>query len=186
MQQVEIYKVIKGFENYSVSNLGNVKNNKTERILKSSDEGHGYLKLTLIKNKVRKTVKVHKLVANAFLLNPEHKVCIDHINGVRTDNKMNNLRFASHSQNSQNKSISSNNISGTTGVSFHRSTNKWCAKIGLNNKQIHIGLYETKDEAIQARIYKANQLYGVFVHHTQKIRNEIDLLEADLLAVINN
>ena len=50
---VETYKQIKGFENYSVSDHGNVRNNKTGRILKGKDNGRGYLEVTLMKNKTR-------------------------------------------------------------------------------------------------------------------------------------
>ncbi len=184
MQQ-EIYKIIKDYPNYSVSNLGNVKNNKTNRILKLTDN-NGYLKVGLMKNKIRKNMRVHRLVGQAFIPNPNGKLCIDHISGDTADNNVNNLRWATYQENMQNRSISSDNTSGTTGVYFNKATNKWEAKIGLNGKLQHIGLYNTKEEAITARKAKANLLFGAFTHHSQKIRNELDELEAEFQAILGN
>ncbi len=74
---VEIFNKIDEFENYSVSDHGNVRNDKTCRILKASDR-HGYLGVVLMKNKTRYDKTIHKLTAEAFLLNPENKKCVDH------------------------------------------------------------------------------------------------------------
>ncbi len=82
--------------------------------------------------------------------------------------------------------MNSNNTSGTSGVSFNKQRNKWSAYIKFNYRKIHIGLYETKQEAITARLTKANLLYGAFTHHSQKIRTELDELEAEFQAILNN
>jgi hypothetical protein len=186
MQQIEEFKIIKDYENYSISNLGNVKNNKTGRILKSSDTGRGYLAVVLMKNKIRKSVLLHRLIAIAFIPNPNNKLIVDHADNDKHNNNVNNLRWCTHAENMQNRSISSDNTSGTTGVYFYKASNKWEAKIGLNGKLKHIGSYTTKEEAIQARITKANLLYGAFTHHSQKIRNELDELEAEFQALLGN
>ncbi len=185
MQQ-EIYKIIKDYENYSVSNLGNVKNNKTNRILKTRVNCNGYLIIDLYKNNIRKTMKLHRLIGQAFIPNPNNKLCIDHIDTDTTNNYVNNLRWCTHAENMQNRSISSDNTSGSTGVSYHKKSNKWSARIGINGKQQHIGLYETKEEAITARKLKANLLFGAFTHHSQKIRTELEILEAEFMAILNN
>ncbi len=104
---VETYKNIVGFENYSVSDLGNVINDKTGRMFKGNDNGDGYLQLALMKNKSRHNKKIHQLVAAAFLLNPENKHCVDHIDNDRQNNNIINLRFSTLSQNNQNRSLSS-------------------------------------------------------------------------------
>jgi hypothetical protein len=96
------------------------------------------------------------------------------------------LRWCTHAENMQNHSMNSNNTSGTSGVYFHKAANKWQANIGFNGKQQHIGLYETKEEAITARKAKANLLYGAFTHHSQKIRTELEILEAEFQAILNN
>lgn len=76
---------------------------------------------------------------------------IDHINRVRHDNRWVNLREVTHSENNQNQRMSRSNTSGHTGVYWHALTSKWRASIGLNNRQIHIGLFETLEEAVAAR-----------------------------------
>jgi hypothetical protein len=98
---VETYKKIEGFEDYSVSDHGNVRNDQTGRILKGKDNRCGYLEVTLMKNKKRYYKIIHRLSAEAFLLNPENEKCVDHIDNDRQNNNVINLRFATHSQNQQ-------------------------------------------------------------------------------------
>ena len=111
---METFKIIEGFENYSVSDHGNVKNNKTGRILKEAFDGGGYVHLTLD----GKSKKIHRLVAVAFLENPENKKCVDHIENHRSNNNLNNLRWATASENSQNKTIHKNSKSRVKGYIF--------------------------------------------------------------------
>ena len=76
---------------------------------------------------------------------------IDHINGIRDDNRIDNLRLVSSSENSRNMAIGKKNKSGVIGVSFYKSRNKWRATIMSNNKQKHLGYFGNKDDAISAR-----------------------------------
>ena len=92
---------------YQVSNLGRVKslgNDKTrkERILKVTPDKGGYLQVFLYKNGKRKTFKVHRLVATMFIPNPENKTFIDHINTIRDDNRVENLRWVTQKENNNN------------------------------------------------------------------------------------
>lgn len=89
---------------------------------------------------------------------------IDHINHDRADNRFENLREATNSQNSKNLSIFSNNTSGHTGVSFDKSTNKWRARIGLERKLTFLGYFENLDEAVAAR-KEAEQAMGFHPNH---------------------
>ena len=104
----EIWKDIPGYEGlYQVSSLGRVKSlvrkgKKQEIILRQSENGWGYLQVRLTKNSISKTYKVHRLVAQAFIPNPQNYRCIDHINTIRTDNRVENLRWVSHKENSAN------------------------------------------------------------------------------------
>lgn len=76
--QVEVYKTIKGYENYMVSSLGNVKNIKTGRILKPRRNIYGYALLNLCSNGEISPFMVHRLVAQAFISNPENKPQVNH------------------------------------------------------------------------------------------------------------
>ena len=148
----ETYKKIEGFENYSVSDFGNVRNDKSGRILKEDDARGGYFRVCLSKNNKKHNKLIHKLTAEAFLLNPENKKCVDHIDNNRHNNKLANLRFATLQQNSQNRPISSNNTSGTKGVRWNQNINKWTAQIKINGKTINLGSFINKDDAINTRV----------------------------------
>ena len=108
----EIWKDIAGYEGwYQVSNMGRVRSldriTSKNRLIKGeirklSVTQHGYLNVSLNKNGVSKTYSVHKLVATAFLENPENKPCIDHIDTCKTNNKVENLRWVTHRENINN------------------------------------------------------------------------------------
>lgn len=111
----EIWKPIDEFEGlYEVSNLARVRsvgkyvrggNNVIyipPHIKQQSINPYGYYYVILYKNNISKTCMVHILVAKAFIPNPENKPCIDHINTIRTDNRIENLRWVTHHENTQN------------------------------------------------------------------------------------
>jgi len=75
---------------------------------------------------------------------------LDHINGIRSDNRICNLRECTHAENHQNKGIQSNNTSGYPGVGWHKLTQKWRAYITLNRKQISLGSFDDKESAYKA------------------------------------
>ena len=190
---MEEYKLIVDYPNYEVSNIGNVRNKTTGRILKATlILNNGYLKVGLSKKKVRKTIDVHKLVSNAFLNNPDDKNCVDHINNNRTDNNVSNLRFATKTENGRNRIMNQNNTSNVKGVSFHKLVKKWRAKITIDGIGVHIGYFENIEDAKQARMKKANEIFGEFVNDCEKLpsiklKSTVKLFKAidDLLNKIN-
>lgn len=101
---MEIWKQIEGYDNYMVSNLGRVKSLKfgKEKVLKYGKDSGGYLTICLCKDGKVKRFLIHRLIAKTFLPNPDNKPCIDHINTNRSDNRVNNLRWATYKDNSNN------------------------------------------------------------------------------------
>jgi hypothetical protein len=86
--------------NYKIDKLGNVyglSNNK----LKPATDKKGYLRVGLMINKKLQTKKVHRLVAQAFIENPQNKPCVNHINCVKSDNRVLNLEWCTHKENTQ-------------------------------------------------------------------------------------
>jgi len=101
---MEEWRVINDFHNYSVSNLGNLMNNKTGKFLKSCVKG-GYLHISLTNGKIKKTLKVHRLVAQAFIENPENKTDVNHKNKNKLDNTLSNLEWMTRKENNQHRCI---------------------------------------------------------------------------------
>lgn len=87
---------------------------------------------------------------------------VDHINGVRNDNRWLNLRRADASQNCWNSKKPSTNTSGAKGVSFHKATGKWQVRIRVRGKQKHIGLFDSVEEAELAFAVAADKFHGEF------------------------
>jgi hypothetical protein len=168
---MEEYRTIKGFEKYSVSNLGNVKNNESNKLLKSNITKYGYRHISFSINKVVTSFQVHRLVGLAFLENNENKSDIDHIDQNRTNNILSNLRWATRSQNCYNKQIYTNNTSGSKGVKFCKQSNKWRSQINIDGIRIHLGIFTDKQDAINIRVQRANELFGIYINDCEKIIN---------------
>jgi len=98
---MESWKRIKNYEDYSVSNYGRIRNDKTGRILKPGKNSCGYFLVVLCKNGIVKTHTIHRLVANAFIPNPENKFTVNHIDGCKTNNHADNLEWNTYSENIQ-------------------------------------------------------------------------------------
>jgi hypothetical protein len=163
----EVYKTIKNFPNYLISNLGNILNKKSGRFLLPSLDKDGYEVVVLSKNDHTTNKKIHRLVAKAFIKNPTNKEVVDHIDNNRTNNRVDNLRWVTSSENSMNRSISSKNKSGYKGVCYDEVNNKWKAYIKINEKQMNIGNYKTKAQAVEARKLKAIDLFGEFMNNCE-------------------
>jgi len=100
---LELFKPIDGYDNYFVSNFGNIKNSKTNKILKQKTEKNGYKRIGLFINGNRKMFLIHRLVGIAFLENPEKKEMIDHIDENKSNNNVKNLRWATNQDNLANQ-----------------------------------------------------------------------------------
>ena len=101
---LEEYRPIKDYEGlYEVSNFGNVRNVKRNTLLKGSLDKDGYHRMCLSKDGKEKNFQVHRLVAIAFIPNDENKPTVDHIIRDLKNNNVNNLRWATFSEQMSNK-----------------------------------------------------------------------------------
>ena len=96
--------------------------------------------------------KVHRLIALAFIANPDGKPCVDHINNNKLDNNISHLRWCSNQENLMNRSMNSRNSSGVKGVTFDERANKWNAQIMIDGICVYLGLFDTIEAATQERV----------------------------------
>lgn len=89
---------------------------------------------------------------------------IDHINGVKTDNRIANLRVVTNQENNRNRPMRRDNSSGVTGVCWHKGINKWCANVRVDGKLKNLGSFNTIEEAAAAR-KQADVQYGYSERH---------------------
>jgi len=135
-------ETINGFENYEIDREGNVWNKKYKRFLKPQLDKDGYLGLILSKDGKPKYLRVHRLIALQFIENPDNLPLVDHIDRDKSNNDLDNLRWVTKSQNNRNKDCK--------GYHWNKKSKKWRAQYRLNKKAIHIGYYDTEDEARNA------------------------------------
>jgi len=141
----ERWKVVEGYENYEVSDNGNVRNTQTGKIIKQRSDKDGYLRLNISKDKKQKTMSVHRIVAEAFCEKKDGCIEVDHINNDKTDNRAINLRWVTKSENQRN--CVRKNATGFAGV-WKTSSGKFAAQCtNKEGKQIHLGCRDTPEEA---------------------------------------
>lgn len=168
-QKMEEFRQITD-SNYEVSNLGTVRNSKTGRVLKPSNS-LGYR--TVGVNGI--TTKVHRLVCSHFLPNPENKRCVNHKNGIKHDNRLENLEWVTHQENFDHAyevlGVRCGNLSGEA---YHHHDNKgimpW--KIGKKKwrvilsdptkktKSISLGYFLEFEEAVEYYIKAHTKRFG--------------------------
>lgn len=152
---VEIWRYIREYEGvYQISNSGKVKSlsrrvkcrgNKTrvlkERVLKPKLDPHtGYYFVNLC-GKRTTYPRIHRLLAEAFIANPHNLPQVDHINRIKTDNRISNLRWSSVSFNARNTERSRRASSKYNGVVFRARDNRFQASVHLKKITVHLGVF---------------------------------------------
>ena len=165
----EIWKSIEGYETYSVSTFGNVRNNKTKRMIKGGINGQGRRTACFYNNKIRETISFHRIIAIAFIPNPDNKKEVDHIDNNPLNNSIENLRWTTRSENQMNRQVTNINLSGIKGVHWCKSKQKWISRVRINGVCFHLGGFDTIEEATTARQTKANEIFGVYTNACEKL-----------------
>ena len=119
-------------------------------------DAHGYPTFTMS----GKNIKVHRFI------HPEWTET-DHANRDKTDNRRCNLRECTHQENNRNRSISSSNKSGTTGVSWEKARKAWYASIRVGGRTKSLGIHKEKSDAITARLAAEQKYFGEFAPITR-------------------
>jgi hypothetical protein len=128
----------------------------------TADDGKGYRNGLIFK----KVYSAHRIIWTMFYgAAPINQ--IDHINGIRSDNRISNLRAVSSKENNMNRAIRSDNSSGYTGVYFVKKTCRWVCTISANGRLVHLGSFADKNDAITAR-KEAEAKYGFHPNHGRR------------------
>ncbi|WP_200411333.1 NUMOD4 domain-containing protein [Virgibacillus salexigens] len=127
MYRNEIWKQIDGYAGYEVSNLGRVRsldreifggNKRRGKLLKPAKSKQGYLYVSLYRNRESKKMRVHRLVAFMFIPNTENKYEVNHINGNKLNNKVNNLEWVTREENNKHAYVT--NLNSCIGEGHHQ------------------------------------------------------------------
>ena len=171
----EVWKPIEGYEGrYEVSNLGRVKSLSrtvinTGRVLKEKYnclhlKRGGYYSVLLSNDGVKKTILLHQLVAKAFIENKGNHRAVNHIDGDKLNNRVDNLEWVSSRENSCHYYLNSN-IGTLVGVHYRKDRNKYCAHIHEQGKKKWLGQYDNVQDAYQARLNyeKSNNILNKYI-----------------------
>lgn len=180
----EIWKEVLGYEGlYEVSNLGRVRSvdryvnsggvmNKNRlslkkgRLLNCSPTKRGYTRVSLSKGSKTQQIMIHRLVAIAFLNPIEGKLNVNHINGIKEDNRVSNLEFVNQRENVLHAKIYTMG-KACPFVSYLKKYNRYESSIIINNKAVKLGRFKTEEEAFNSYVkaLKENGLENKYVNH---------------------
>ena len=116
---------ITDFDNYLIYPDGKVFNKSNNKFRKLNFATNGYQYVALYKDGKQKNHLLHRLIAIHYIPNTENKPEVDHINRDKTDNRVENLRWATRIENAQNTGKQKNNKSGHKNISFHKASGRW-------------------------------------------------------------
>ena len=144
-------KDIIGYEGlYAIEEDGRIWNCKYKKYLSGYYGNDGYKRMCLRKNANKEYFLLHRLIALAYIPNPDNKPYIDHIDRVRNNNSINNLRWVTKMENNQNMSLYNTNTTGEKNISVDKRRNHFRVTIE-RNKTIYSKRFKTLQEAIECR-----------------------------------
>lgn len=145
----EIWKPVKGFEDkYEISNLGRVKNKITNHIFKNTNQYGNYFSMVLYDGEKRKSVKIHRLVAQAFIPNPGNFKYVNHKDMNKQNNCVNNLEWCTQSYNTRHAiSNGANTMSGFNKYNKNKAHKKYGYIYQFDKNNNYIAKYYSPLEA---------------------------------------
>lgn len=153
------------FKNFEVSNYARIYNKKIKHFLNGGSDKDGYITVSIKTNKKKYTLKLARLVATAFIPNPDELPTIDHKDGDRTNNYFENLRWSTHQQQMRNRKKYNLKKKGKSYSKYKgvmKSGKKWLARIRDNNEDIYLGTFNTENDAARAYNAEAIKRFGEF------------------------
>jgi hypothetical protein len=138
---------IQDYPGYFIYRDGRVWSDKSKRFLKTYNIT-GYKSIKLNKHNKSKGFLIHRLIAIHYIPNPNNYPHIDHINRVRQDNRIENLRWASESINMNNSLVRKNNNCGIKNICYYEGQDIWCFSKYFEGK-LHRKYFKIKEEAIK-------------------------------------
>lgn len=145
----EIWKIIEDYPMYEVSNLGKVRKISSGQLLKQCLDSKGYPSVNVNDGKKATLKVVHRFVAKAFIPNPECKPCVDHIDANKTNNRVKNLRWVTHKENTRNPITFGKMLEAFADKEFLKK--RVLAKVGKGGKTApkHVYMYSKDGEYIR-------------------------------------
>lgn len=115
------------------------------------------------------------LTLHRVIMDCDEHMKVDRKGGFATihDNRKQNLRIATSSQNSMNRKLQSNNKSGATGVNWDKTQNKWRVQIGINGKRKHLGMFDNFDDAVKARKEAEDKYFGEWSYDNSRLQQAV-------------
>ena len=129
----------------------------------------GYARNTVHLGKLNGRQKLRHVTMHRFIMGAGKGQIVDHINGNKLDNRRENLRFCTKSQNNAHGiNLYKNSTSGLRGVHFHKRDRVWSTKIQVNKLPIHLGYFDTKEEAYATYVAASQLYFGEFSPYAVK------------------
>lgn len=171
--QGEVWKQVVGFNAFEVSNFGRIRRNNGGKIIGGTDH-NGYRRFTLDRQDDDTTIKalMHRLVFEAHVRELEPGEVIDHIDGDRRNNRVENLRVCKNDENQHNRGGAKQSTSFYKGVSYCQRHKKWRAQIKSQGRSKHIGYFDKESDAAIAYNDVAIRTFGAFAFINKVLQNE--------------